>query len=141
MVPTKKKVLIELRLSYEIKDNKLKTSVMYPENFLALLDMEKVQLLNSIIEEINNSSFEEWDGESKSIEIAHDELVLECSEIFPFSSTVTFDLTNKEKGIFFEFKHDESIHSLHAMHMVVIADSIVIALKSMAVTIVNRSSL
>ncbi|MEJ6534053.1 hypothetical protein [Pseudoalteromonas lipolytica] len=135
---TTKKELIELQISYSIENEKLVTSVMYPENFLSLADMEKVQLLSSIIDTINGSSFD-VDFESKSIEAAHDELVQECKNIFPFSSKVSFDLSNKTKSIPFEFIHDDSIHSLHPMHMVVIADTLVVALKNMAITIVKSA--
>lgn len=136
---TKKKELIELVILYSIDNEKLVTNVMYPENFISLEDMEKVQMLSSIIDAINSASFENVDFESNSIETAHEELVKECKDIFPFNSKVSFDLSNKSQGIPFEFIHDDSIHSLHPMHMVVIADSLVIALKSMAITIVNRS--
>lgn len=134
-----KKVIISLNIGYAIESGKLKTTISYPIEFLELDDVDQVQLIGSLIDLLNKTEIPTLsDGTDFNLESAHDSLVTEGGQLFPFGSTIKLDLTRKEKSVGVEFMHDKSIGTLHSMHTAVLIDSIIKVLTAMAIMVVRR---
>lgn len=133
--------LLNLQIHYQILDDKLKTEVNYSSNFFMLKDIDQVQIISALIDILNNTEIPESnERELKNLTESHAELITECSELFPFSSCILVDLSNKETAISVDFSHDSSIATLHPYHSLVLVDSIIKVLKATATMIVKKST-
>lgn len=135
-------ITLEVNYSVAVTDEKpkLSTQINYPQNFLLMPEREQVAVLDALIDVLNNLPVPEAPpGEHYSVEAAHDDLVENCSSIFPFGSSIILDMSNKEEAIGCEFRHDPSIGSMHPYHSVVLIDSIIQVLTAMCVMIIKKS--
>lgn len=133
------KSLIQLNVTYSIAEEKLKTNVNYPIEFIRLEYVEQVSLLGSLIELLNKTEVPDFPEGMLDLTQAHDSLVTEGVQLFPFCSIIELDLTNKEQAVGVKFTHDKSVATIHPMHAAVLVDSIIKVLSAMAIMVVRRS--
>ncbi|MGP5159768.1 hypothetical protein [Pseudoalteromonas prydzensis] len=136
----KKSDLIQLSVTYAIECGELKTEIMYPYNFLALDAITQVNLISSLIDLLNSSEVpEELADDVLSLDESHRQLVTECTQLFPFGSQIKLNISNDDKSGDVQFEHDDSVGSLHKVHLMVLVDSIIKVLSAMAIMIVNKT--